>query len=140
MKGRAVQEETKTECSQLSHLDPERAVPLPRVTQPGTSEQGRTLDSAFMFPWHQAASPHDGEVMLPLRWEAWNHGTLSPPKAKALQPGLTLHSSHGVSERMTALIGLVALPFTFPALPTTQPALGILVTSIPRPQERGVHG
>lgn len=115
-------------------------MPLPRVTQQGSSEQGCTLVSAFMFPWHQAASPHDGEVMLPLRWEAWNHGTLSRPKAKALQPHLILHSSPGVSEGMAAFIGLVAPPFTFPALPTTQPALGIPVTSIPRPQERGVNG
>lgn len=73
--------------------------------------------------------------MLPLRWEALNLRGPSPSS-----PGLALHSSPGVSERMATLIGLGAAHHDLPALSTAQPVLWILVTSIPCFQEHGVNG
>ena len=47
---RGFQGETEKECSLLlSHLHPEKAGPLPKVTQQGTTELDHTLDSTF-FP------------------------------------------------------------------------------------------
>lgn len=79
MTRRACQGETRTECRQLSHVGPERAGPLPRShSRAPRTEPGHTLESAFLVPWHQAASQNSQEVVLPLRWEALDHRGPSP--------------------------------------------------------------
>lgn len=51
MAGGVFQGETEKECSPLlSHLCPEKAGPLPKVTQQGTTKLGHTLDSTFFPP------------------------------------------------------------------------------------------